>query len=428
MSYLLIPDHEHRADLSNELHARPFPRVMAPARVAAVAMTRDANDPGAHRRHLCALLDHYNLPHPAPKAQQFQSDLPGAQLRWEQHSEFVTYTLIADGLDPTPFSGQLFETLPRDWQNAAPGPVISSVLIHVQQAPDFETAQTQATTLARDWFVEDSVAVSTILDGAAVICGDFRLDPAGHIRFGLVRVGDTGPQRLGRIVARLIEIECYKTLALKTLPIARKLLISLRDCEEALETIVSDMTHPDSTDAQTLDRLLQLSAVIEGKMAKTRYRFSASDAYGRIVHERIRVFRETRFLGYQLFAEVMGRQFDPAMRTCRAAEARLEALSRRAARAAELLGTQVSVDATQASRKLLTQMDNRAALQLRLQETVEGLSVVAISYYAVNLASKLLAPFAQSVGIAEKWLTAGLVPLVLLLVWLAVRRIRNHLT
>jgi uncharacterized membrane-anchored protein len=72
-------------------------------------------------------------------------------------------------------------------------------------------------------------------------------------------------------------------------------------------------------------------------------------------------------------------------------------------------------------------MDRRADLALRLQHTVEGLSVVAISYYAVSLASYSLYPLAAVLNLSKGGLTALLTLPVVALVWLAVRRIRKRL-
>jgi uncharacterized membrane-anchored protein len=58
---------------------------------------------------------------------------------------------------------------------------------------------------------------------------------------------------------------------------------------------------------------------------------------------------------------------------------------------------------------------------------VEGLSVVAISYYAVNLAAYMLEPLAERLHIGHGLLLAGLVPVVVGGVWLMVRRIRQTL-
>ena len=98
-----------------------------------------------------------------------------------------------------------------------------------------------------------------------------------------------------------------------------------------------------------------------------------------------------------------------------------------ATRAGELLRTRVDVQRKGQNQALLERMDRRADLQLRLQHTVEGLSVVAISYYAVGLAGYLLGPAAYAVGVDKGLLTAGLVPVIVLAVWLGMRRIRRRL-
>jgi uncharacterized membrane-anchored protein len=115
------------------------------------------------------------------------------------------------------------------------------------------------------------------------------------------------------------------------------------------------------------------------------------------------------------------------MRTCRSAKARLDELSARAERAADLLRTRVDVANQQQNVEVLRGMDRRAALQLRLQETVEGLSVVAISYYAVNLAAGLVAPLGERIGWSKSAILAGLTLPVVGLVWLMVRRIRARI-
>ena len=122
------------------------------------------------------------------------------------------------------------------------------------------------------------------------------------------------------------------------------------------------------------------------------------------------------------------RRFSPTVRTCAAAQKRLQSVSDRAARAADLLGTRVNVRAAEQNRALLEKMDARAELQLRLQETVEGLSVVAISYYGVSLLTYLLAPIAYSYGWDKKYVSAAMVIPVVIGVMLMVRRIKKHVT
>jgi uncharacterized membrane-anchored protein len=122
----------------------------------------------------------------------------------------------------------------------------------------------------------------------------------------------------------------------------------------------------------------------------------------------------------------MMRRYEPAMRTVKSAEGRLESMSHRSVRASNLLRTRVDVQRSAQNQALLESMDRRSDLQLRLQKTVEGLSVVAISYYAVSLASYLLYPVAEGLGISKGTMTAAITIPVVLVVWWMIRRIRAH--
>jgi uncharacterized membrane-anchored protein len=102
-------------------------------------------------------------------------------------------------------------------------------------------------------------------------------------------------------------------------------------------------------------------------------------------------------------------------------------MAERAQRAAELLRTRVDVERSAQNQKLLESMDRRADLQLRLQRTVEGLSTVAISYYAVNLSAYLAYPLTEPLGLTHGMTMAILTPVIVIAVWLGIRRIRNHL-
>ncbi|MEO0691435.1 MAG: DUF3422 family protein, partial [Pseudomonadota bacterium] len=55
----------------------------------------------------------------------------------------------------------------------------------------------------------------------------------------------------------------------------------------------------------------------------------------------------------------------------------------------------------------------------------EGLSVVAISYYAVSLASYVLYPLEAPTGLSKNMLTAAVTVPVVLLVWGLVRQLRK---
>jgi uncharacterized membrane-anchored protein len=257
------------------------------------------------------------------------------------------------------------------------------------------------------------------------MAGDFRIDSAGHMRFAVFVKADTGARRVGRIVQRVCEIETYKTMSMLGLGRARELSAQLGGIDTQLSALVADMTAKVSDADKTLKQLLETSAELESLLAHTSFRFSATGAYEALVQQRIEVLREERFEGRQTFREFMTRRFDPAMRTVKATEARLRAMSERAIRAGDLLRTRVDVERSEQNQKLLESMDRRADLQLRLQRTVEGLSVVAISYYAVSLAGYLLAPASAPLGLSKGALTAMITLPVVLLVWLMLRRLRR---
>ncbi|HGG06126.1 MAG TPA: DUF3422 family protein, partial [Aliiroseovarius sp.] len=223
-------------------------------------------------------------------------------------------------------------------------------------------------------------------------------------------------------------IETYKTMAMLGFARTRDMSARLAAVGGELSALVQGLGDLARQPEDDLTALLALSGRLEALDAETSFRFGATQAYETIVHQRIEVLREARFDGRQTFAEFMKRRFDPAMRTVQSTERRLKALGKRAERAGNLLRTMVDVERSAQNQQVLESMDKRADLQLRLQETVEGLSVVAISYYAVSLTAYLTYPLTGYLGISKGVLTAALVVPVILLVWLMVRRIKHHVS
>ena len=422
---MTIDDHPLRYEMANELHARPFPVVKAPARAAYLAIKQPQaaveRDRGADRAHLLALLDRHGAPHPHPGATHYFGTLGRYRLKWESHTEFVTYTVFEDHLGDRPFDPDTIKVFPEDWLAAAPGTRLTSALFRIEPRP----SDAEITAKISEWFVPESVAISGMLDDSLVAAGDFRIDPAGHLRFAIFANDNTGARRTGRVVQRICEIETYKTMSMLGLFRVRRIGPQLNAIERRLSDLVSDM-RKDSTEAEgTLHALLDISAELETLSSQISFRLGATGAYETIVNQRIEVLREVRFGGRQTFAEFMLRRFDPAMRTVKSSERRLQAMSDRALRAADLLRTQVDVARSAQNQDLLASMDRRSDLQLRLQETVEGLSVVAISYYALNLLLYFIAPATEAIGLSDTVATALAVPVVVMVVWGMIRRIKR---
>jgi uncharacterized membrane-anchored protein len=421
-------DHPQRYALVNELHARPFPALEVPCQALYLAVKEPLDaanrDRARDRAHLAALIDRHGAAHPAPGATHHAARLGRHDLTWESHTEFVTYSAFSPGLAERPFDPSATSVFPADWLASAPGKRIAAVLIRIAPLPD-DPAKVGA--LIEDWFVPESLACSWVLDEAAIIAGDFQIDPAGLMRFAVFVRPGTGKRRVGRIVQRLCEIEVYRAMSMLGLGRARELTARLNALDPRLSAVVAELPDDHRTAEATLHGLLEISAELEALATRHTFRFGATFAYEAIANQRIEVLRETRFQGRQTFGEFMRRRYDPAMRTVRSAERRLGQMAGRAGRAAELLSTRVEVERSAQNQRLLESMDRRADLALRLQHTVEGLSVVAISYYAINLASYMLMPFAEALGLKKAVLTAALVPATVALVWVMIRRIRKSM-
>jgi uncharacterized membrane-anchored protein len=399
--------------------------VNAPSRAVYLALKPTQNaaarDRAADRAHLIALLDRFGAQHPQPGATHWFGLLGKHKLKWESHTEFVTYTLFIDGVDDRPFDPASFDLFPADWLAEAPGARITSAHIRLEPLAD------EADVIAKSdaWFVAESLALSRVIDGELIIGADFRIDPAGHMRMAVFVREGVSERRIGRVVQRLCEIETYKSMSMLGLARARDMGPEMGQIDAQLSTLLADMCGEMPAPDQSLSQLLAVSAQLENLIARSSFRFGATGAYETLVHQRIEALREIRFEGRQTFAEFMARRYDPAMRTVQSTERRLQAMSDRAIRAGDLLRTRVDVERSAQNQQVLASMDKRADLQLRLQRTVEGLSVVAISYYALNLVLYMLKPVGHMLHVGDAILAAVTAPIVVLVVWFMVRQIRR---
>ncbi|MEM9576039.1 MAG: DUF3422 domain-containing protein [Pseudomonadota bacterium] len=420
-----IEDHPLRYKMANELHARPFPSMEAPCSAVYVAI-KQPNDAVSRDRqldldHLKMLLDRHGAPHPQPGATHYYGQIGKHWLKWEQHTEFVTYTAFSETSPRRAFDPAEFEIFPEDWLKQAPGQRMTSVMIDIRERPGSDDEITQHLDA---WFVTESLAAASVLDGAAIVAGDFRIDQNGHLRFAVFPRAATSARRIGRIVQRLCEIETYKSMSMLGFARVRQLQPQLNALDTQLTSLMGTMSDDQASAESTLNALLSISAELETLSARSSFRFGATGAYEALVNQRIEALREERFQGRQHFAEFMMRRYAPAMRTVTSAERRLEQMSSRSIRASNLLRTRVDVERSAQNQSLLESMDRRSDLQLRLQRTVEGLSVVAISYYAVSLVGYMLYPMATAFGASKGTLTALVTLPVVVFVWWAIRRLR----
>jgi len=291
-----IPDHTLRYRLSNELHARPYPTVSFPSSVAYLTITPEVDiaerDRDADRAHLIALLDRYGAAHPQPGATHYFGEIGKYYLRWESHTEFFTYTLIAAGASNDDWETTLFEVYPDDWLSAAPGSLMTSALVRIEQMPDENIVLDRVGR----WFVPESLAISRVLDDKMIAASDFRIDHSGHLRIALfVRPEVIDERRIGRVVQQLCEIETYKSLSMLGFGKAKMLGPRISDIDKAFYTLTSEIHASLGDPDSILHALLEVSADLENTVAQSSFRFEATRAYESIVYQRINYLREDQF-------------------------------------------------------------------------------------------------------------------------------------
>ena len=421
-----LPQHPLRLSLHNEVHARPPEAMLAPLVVSRVVMLCDELQRMASREHLVRLLRDHHLPLPDANATHLRLDVGAFRIRWELHTEFVTWTFVMLG-PAAELDGRALQTaievVPRDWLAALPGSNLASLHLWIA-ASDGQTAD----RLVRTMLQEETLVASAVAEGRATLYTDFALHADGFSRM-LLLTDDIAPRRLGRLVQRLLEIETYRMAALLGLPAARDVSSVLATAERELAELAESIrTATRDDEPQLLNRLTRLAGQIESQHAKTHSRLSASAAYFELVDKRIEDIDESRLGGMQTMREFMDRRLSPARSTCEWAARRQDALSQRVSRISNLLRTRVEIEQQQSSQDLLTAMNQRQAMQLKLQSTVEGLSVAAITYYILGLVS-YVAKAGHAIGwpLSAETSAAVAIPVVALLVWRSIRRLHRHL-
>jgi len=408
--------------MAEEVHARPSETVHSPARASYIAVLIDSDDRTRELAHLDKLCRRFGAPPPAPNATLHRANLGGVRLKWERHGEFSGYLVIAAGAAARPFAEPAAALIPADWLPAVPGHTVAAVHVELVAGAAFNA---DAVALAEN-FGGAGVAGASIADGAAAVFTDFRVHDDGFSRCLVLDHGLT-PGQAGRTLQRLTEIEAYSMLALLALPIARRQTPRMLEIERSLASLTDGLAQGKGDDEALLHELTRLAAEVESGLAASQFRFGACNAYFELVTRRISELRESRLPGLQTIEEFMARRFTPAVATCQTAAQRLHGLSERIARASNLLSTRVDIARERQNQALLASMDRRAKLQLRLQQTVEGLSVAAIVYYSAGLVGYLAKGLKAGGAPVDADLAVALaIPVLVVLVVGAVRRARKR--
>jgi uncharacterized membrane-anchored protein len=424
-----------RRELHNEVHARPSARVRLPALIVYVAVLNAGVSREQEWAHLRLLPGHADLSLESLQGNFLRLRCDHFTVKWERHTEFTRYSIVqslpanadwgADGpaLAPHVATG-------TEWLRGLPGQTIGAIHLGMLQA---DLADPDLMSKAQAWLGEGTVLASRMgntTEGLPHSCilTHFRIGADGFERMLVLAPDGTTEARAGRISQRLLELETYRLMALRGLPVAKNLSAMLSAAETQLADITGLLESKGETDQALLDLLVSLAAGIERATAEHGFRFSATRAYDTLVSQRLAELRERPISGTQTLGEFMQRRLSPAMATVQATEKRLASLAERVSRSSALLRTRVDIATEAQNQVLLEKLTKGQALQLRLQSTVEGLSIAAISYYVVSLllyGAKAL--HAAGMPIQPEVAVGVLVPLVLWGVWRTTRKIHEKL-
>ncbi|WP_310383485.1 DUF3422 domain-containing protein [Roseateles sp.] len=431
----LPPDDALRYELHNEVHARPSARIRLPALIVSVAVLNEGISREAECEHLRRLPGFEDLQVDAMQGNFLRLRGAGHTVKWERHSEFTRYAVV----QPLPTRALLGASEPEllsaslvdpDWLRQLPGRTVAAVklvmLEHDISRPEAVLA------LGQQWFGGRSVVASMMGNaesgGHSMVVTNFRLLPSGFERILVIAPPGTSPTRMGRVSQRLLELEVYRLMALRGLPVAKAIAPVLAQAEAGLAAVTLKLEGKLASEGELLDTLIHVAAGVERATAEHAYRFAATQAYDTLVRQRIAELREKPIPGTQTLGAFMQRRLSPAIATVAATAGRLASLSQRIERVSALLRTRVDIATEQQNHQLLAKLTRGQDLQLSLQTTVEGLSIAAISYYVVSLllyGAKAL----KSAGVPlNPEIAVGLlIPLVLWSVWRATRRVHAKL-
>lgn len=413
--------HPLREKLYNELHNRPFRSITNPAQITHIAIQHEGKLKQQEHDFISLLCNHFQVSSPAQTMPCFYQNFGLFSLRWERHMEYSTYTIIHEApLTNQPFVKNAIDYVPSDWLEHMPGKVIAALHLVI------EPSGTNDNVI--QYFDNMRLTASAPYNGLATVWTSYKLHDDGFGRF-LVFEKSLSPEQLGRLMQQLLQLDTYRLMATLGLPLAQAINSELNQLDLQLQQVTRCIAlGDDGDDRELLKQVSSIAAKVEDFRSQSTYRFSATNAYYDVVLQRMDELKEDEISGYMTLQEFLMRRITPAVKTCQTAANHLEDISRRVTRASDLLRTRVEMVLQEQNQKLLKSMNRRAHIQMRLQQTVEGLSVAAISYYGMQLIESMLSTL-PSLGVEYNHkLVSGLaVPVVIGLVFVTTRIIHRRM-
>jgi uncharacterized membrane-anchored protein len=417
--------HPLREKLYNELHNRPFPSISSPAQLSHIAIQHQGKLKREEHDFISLLCNRYQVNSPAESMPCFYQDFGLFSLRWERHLEYSTYTFIRQApLTDLPFVKNAIDYVPADWFEKMPGQMIVAVHLIIES----ENIDKSRTHKVEKYFDNMPLVASAPVNSQAKVWSSFKLHDDGFGRF-LIYQQNLSAAQLGRLAQQLLQLDTYRLMATLGLPLAQAINSELNQLDLQLQQVTTYIAlGSDKSDRELLTEVSKIAAKVGDYRSQSTYRFSATNAYYDVVLQRMEELKEDEVPGYMTLKEFLMRRITPAVKTCQTVSNHLEDISRRVTRASDLLRTRVDMVLQEQNQVLLKSMNHRAHIQMRLQQTVEGLSVAAISYYGMQLFETMLTSL-PSFGIEynHELVSGFAVPIIIGIVFIGTRLIHRRL-
>lgn len=427
--------HPLREQLTHELHARPFESLNTPLEIFMFAKYTGEEVTDEECQHLSNFCHANQLPEPANDIRHHRMHLNDELIRWERHGEFTTFSLFKGANSETPFDATVSESL-LQFMAQTEGEILVATHVSLREYDEYLHSEGAMS----EYFKNESLVSARIASNDAQVWTDLQLHDSGYNRILLLDRNLLG-LKMGRVTQRLMDVSTYRNMALLTLPVAQSAAHDIAKLDKSLSNLLDQLNestqddanhkrhdNPIELDSAMLKALTDLSMKIQAISTQTRYRLSAADAYYALINSRIDELNESRVTGYQTIGEFLQRRLSPAMRTCHSVAMRLDDLSNRTSGAVNLLRTRLDLTLEHQNHKLLGSMNKRVLVQMRLQETVEGLSIAAITYYIVGLVG-YMAKSTKSLGltVSPELITGISVVPIGLMVWYGIRKVKQQI-
>lgn len=415
-------DHDLRQRAVGEMHLRRWPLLPVPCHVIQWVLAIDAHERDAELAMIDSVADAQSeAANPLHREGRLDDRV---RFTWERQSEGTSLTLFVERCDQA-----MFLDTTRDpqvsraiaWARTLPGQIIRTTRLWIDVSDDAIAPLIGQLALNRDELV------SVRLGDKLRMWSDFRIMPDG---FGcmLVAANGTDPRDLTRQMQRLQELGNYRNKALLGLPVARDSWPRLDHAESRLRDLTDRIGDDSARDDSLLDELSALALELAAISAGTSFRLDATRAYGQIVEERLEQLDSREIEGFGSLTDFTQRRFRPAMNTCLATAERIGRLAVRTEQLTSLLRARIDTRIENQNARLLASMDRSISVQTQLQQLVEGLSAVALTYYLLSLVKlALYAVPDPGHGVSDEKIIGILVLPVLLGIWFGMRLLKKQL-